>query len=114
MKQISLGTTGFELFSKRKRKRFFLEEFNLGMQLLAAPCSRKKTEEAMCVLRQAAMRIGNRKALDKLCPWGNHLSDKAEHMKANVRTRCGHPYGAIKCQCFTTRAMARVVQPLLS
>lgn len=83
------------------------------MQLLAAPCLRKKTEEDTCVLRQAAMRTGKRKALDKLWLWGN-LSDKGEHMKANVRTRCGHPYGAIKCQCFTTRAMARVVQPLLS
>jgi hypothetical protein len=31
MKQISLATTGFELVTKRKRKREFLDEMNLVM-----------------------------------------------------------------------------------
>ena len=56
-----------------------------------------KRPEATGVPWQVAMRPGKRRALDKNTPWGN-LLDKAEAMKASVRSKVEHPFRVIKCQ----------------
>ena len=56
-----------------------------------------KRPEATAVDWHVAMRPGKRRALNKHLPWGS-LLDKAEQLKASVRTKVEHPFRVIKCQ----------------
>ena len=56
-----------------------------------------KRPEATDVDWHVAMRPGKRSALDKQAELGA-LLDKAEQLKASVRTEVQHPFRVIKCQ----------------
>ena len=108
MKQKSFASTGFELITKRTRKREFLDEMELVVpwaDLVAliepnAP-SGKTGRPPFAVatmlrihfmqqcfgLSDPAMRPGKRSALDK-----------TEQIKASVRAKAERPFRVIKCQ----------------
>ena len=66
----------------------------------------KRPDAKTGVKWHVAMKPGKRRAMDKNTPWGK-LLDKAEQIKASVRSKVEHPFRVIKCQFGFTKVRYR-------